>query len=551
MPVKPACAAACACLFALIMNTDTPGLTAGPADVSWRDARVRVTGGAIQGAVLDGGLRVFRGIPYAAPPVEARRWRPPQPVSPWSGVRPARDFGLACPQAFTELMTEPVAQSGEDCLALNVWSGANDPSERRPVMVWIHGGAYVQGAASQRHYDGAHLARAAGVVFVSVNYRLGPFGFFAHPELSAESGRNASGNQGLLDVVQALAWVRDNVAAFGGDPARVTLFGQSSGAGIVNALLTAPAAGTLFHRAILESGTVLGPMQHLRETWYMLTAGEAIGERVQKAAGIPASATGALASMRALPTAAVQAAADPQRPFSLGGNRYAPIVDGEVLREEPVAALEAGRFARVPVMVGSNENEGAVFAPLFGPTTVFSYAQLCAFAYGTHANAVLKLFPASSDAEAPLALARSLGMAAFVAPARRMAALMARHGVPAYLYHFTKRRPGEVGDRLGAFHGAEIPYVFGTLAERHVPGFGAIGVDDRDRQLSAQMIGYWTRFAATGDPNGGGAPAWPALDPRRGNAMEFGADLVVRDGVHVEACDVFDASFADWRTRRN
>jgi para-nitrobenzyl esterase len=533
------------------MTATMAGTPVAPSPASWIEARVRVTGGLIEGTVEGPtrDLRVFRGVPYAAPPVGDLRWRPPEPVAPWAGTRAARAFGLPCPQSFTELMTDPIASSGEDCLTLNVWSGARRADERRPVMVWVHGGAYVQGAASQRHYDGEALARTMGVVLVSMNYRLGPFGFFAHPALTVEGGRGASGNQGLLDVVQALRWVKDNVAAFGGDPSRVTLFGQSSGAGIVNALLTAPVAGALFHRAILESGTVLGPIQHRRDTWYMLTSGEAIGERVQRAAGVEGPE--ALAHLRRLSTAEIQAAADPQKPFSLGGNRYAPIVDGEVLREEPVAALEVGRFARVPVVVGANEDEGTVFAPLFGTTTAFAYAQLSAFAYGARAADVLRLFPAPIDAEAPAALARSLGIGAFVAPARRLAALMARHGGRAYLYHFTKRRPGAVGQRLGAFHGAEIPYVFGNLAERTIPGFGAIGVDERDRALSRQLMGYWGRFAAAGDPNGEGAPEWPVFDGRRRAVMEFGSDLRVSDGVHAEACDVFDAAYADWRSRRN
>jgi para-nitrobenzyl esterase len=539
---------ALACAFTML---ESGGARSAAPDASWADARVRVTGGAIQGA-LEGvarDVRSFKGIPYAAPPVGHLRWRPPDPVAPWNGSRSARHFGHACPQAFPELMTEPVASTGEDCLTLNVWTAAARHDERRPVMVWIHGGAYVQGASSIRHYDGERLARRARVVVVSLNYRLGPFGFFAHRVLSAESGRGVSGNQGLRDVIQALHWVQENAAAFGGDATRVTVFGQSSGAGVVNALLTAPAAGSLFHRAILESGTVLGPIQHLRQTWYLLPSGEAIGARVQAAARFDAAAP--LALMRALPTEGVQVAAEAQKPFTATGNRYAPIVDGDVLPEEPVAAMEAGRFAHVPIVVGANEDEGTLFKPLFGTTTAFTYAQLCAFAYGTHARDVLRLFPATSDADAPDAFARSLGAAAFVAPARRLARLAARHGVPAYLYHFTKRRPGDVGQRMGAFHGAEIPYVFGNLVERQVPGLGRIGVDARDTELSEQVIGYWARFAATGDPNGGGAPSWPKVDDRRTPVLELGAGTLVRDGVQVEACDVFDASFADWRKRRN
>ena len=536
---------------AVVMIPGTGGTPSAAPGVSWADARVRVTGGLVDGAIegLARDVRSFKGIPYAAPPVGDLRWRPPSPVAPWGDARAARQFGPACPQTFPELMTEPVASSGEDCLTINVWTAAETPTERRPVMVWIHGGAYVQGASSLRHYDGERLARRAGVVVVSLNYRLGPFGFFAHRALSAESGRGVSGNQGLRDVIQALHWVHENAAAFGGDASRVTVFGQSSGAGLVNTLLTSPAAGSLFHRAILESGTVLGPIQHLRETWYLLPSGETIGERVQKAAGV--DATDPLTRLRALTVEALQAAAEAQKPFTVTGNRYAPIVDGDVLPEEPVTALEAGRFARVPVIVGANEDEGTLFKALFGTTTAFTYAQLCAFAYGAHAKDVLRLFPATSDADAPDAFARSLGAAAFVAPARRLARLAARHGASAYLYHFTKRRPGDVGSRLGAFHGAEIPYVFGSLVDRQVPGLGRIGVDARDVELSDQVMDYWARFAATGDPNGAGAPEWPKVDGRRTPVLELGVESRVRDVVHAEACDVFDASFTDWRKRRN
>lgn len=516
---------------------------------AWHNGRVRVEGGALQGVRADG-VWSFKGIPYAAPPIGADRWRPPSPVRPWRGTRAASQFGPACPQALPELMLEDLGPTSEDCLTLNVWSGASAPDERRAVLVWVHGGAYIQGAASQRPYDGAALA-ARGVVVVSLNYRLGVFGFFAHPALSRESGRDASGNQGLRDILAALRWVRANVAAFGGDASRVTLFGESSGAGAINALLTSPLAEGLFHRAILQSGSVLGPLQHLRSTWYLLPPAESIGTRVQTALGVEGDpGAEALAAMRRRETTDVLRAADPQKPFSLGGNRYAPSVDGDVLPEEPAAALDAGRVAKVPVIAGANEDEGTVFLGLFGPTTPFGYAQLTAFAFGSRAQEVLRLFPARTDEEAKAALARSLGIAAFVAPARRLAAVMTRHGAPAYLYHFTKRRPGDAGLRLGAFHGSEIPHVFGTLAARDLPGLGRLDVDAADRELSDAMMRYWVAFAETGAPRAAGLPPWPQFDVTSRRVLELGVEVRAIEAPHAEACDVFDAAWAEWRARR-
>lgn len=515
----------------------------------WARAVVRLDEGAVRG-VRTGQVAAFRGIPYAAPPTGSRRWNAPAAPPSWTGVREATRFGPACPQALAELMLEDLGETGEDCLTLNVWSAAASPDERRPVMVWIHGGAYLQGAASQRPYDGAALA-ARGVVLVSINYRLGVFGFFAHPALSRASGRDASGNQGLLDAIAALQWVRRHATRFGGDPDRVTLFGESSGAGLVNALLTSPRSAGLFHRAILQSGSVLGPMQHLRDRRYLLPSAESIGEQVQAALSIEdADPDRALSAMRARDTAALLAAADPQKPFSFAGRRYAPIVDGLVLTEEPAEALDAGRFARVPVLAGANEDEGTVFQSLFGPTTPFSYAQIASVAYGSQAAEVLRLFPAATDEQARQALARSLGVAAFVAPARRIVAAVSAHGVPAYLYHFTKRRPGPAGDALGAFHGAEIPYAFGTLVARDLPRLGRLDLDAADRALSDAMMRYWVGFAASGVPEASGLPAWPRYDDGRRQTMTLGAEVRVTGPVHAEACAVFDAAWQQWRTAR-
>jgi para-nitrobenzyl esterase len=415
-------------------------------------------------------------------------------------------------------------------------------------MVWLYGGAFLVGASSQPVYDGERLARR-GVVVVTLNYRLGPFGFFAHPALSRQSPTASSGNYGLLDQVAALRWVPRNVASFGGDPGRVTLFGESAGAVSVNLLMVSPAARGLFHRAILESGTMLGRVQHLREGWYFQPAGEEVGRRV--AAAAHASEADPIGALRALTPDALLAVAQPQLPLSPAGNPFYPVVDGVVVPDEPALLVERGDFAHVPVIVGANADEGSVFATAAGGSTLAGYRLLVAFAYPRHAAQVLARFPASTDEEARGATADSLTVAGFTAPARRLAREVARTGAKAYVYDFTRVRPGSAGQRWGAFHGSEVAFVFGTLTPRTIDGFGELLVEERDRELSDQMAAMWVRFAATGDPNGQGGPTWPAYDPENRTVMEFGqAATGARRDPCAETCDLFDAIARDWQTRK-
>jgi para-nitrobenzyl esterase len=404
------------------------------------------------------------------------------------------------------------------------------------------------GASSQAVYDGEALARR-GVVVVSLNYRLGPFGFLAHPALSRQSPTSASGNYGLLDQVAALQWVQRNVENFGGDPARVTLFGESAGAVSVNLLLVSPAARGLFHRAILQSGTILGRVQHLREGWYFQPPAEEVGRRVARAA--QADETAAVATLRALTPDALLAAAQPQMPFSASGNPFYPVVDGVVVPDEPALLMARGEFARVPVIVGANADEGSLFAQAVGGASLVSYRLVAATAYPRHAAQVLARFPASTDEEARKAAAGSLTAVAFTSPARRLAREVARAGVKAYVYDFTRVRPGSAGERWGAFHGSELAFVFGTLTPRSVEGFGDLQVAERDLELSDQMAAAWVRFATTGDPNGPGAPAWPAYEPEGRAVMEFGqAATRARRDPCAETCDLFDAIAQDWQARK-
>lgn len=499
-----------------------------------------VTEGRLEGLVVDGApdVRAFLGVPYAAAPTGSNRWRAPGPALPWPGTRDAREFGPACIQSGDALLgSAGLERSSEDCLTLNVWTATQPGRDRLPVMVWIHGGGYLQGASSQRVYDGASLARR-GVVVVTLNYRLGPLGFLAHPELSAEAEARTSGNYALLDQIEALRWVRRNIARFGGDPGRVTLSGQSSGAGCVNALLVAPLAQGLFHRAILQSGSLLGPIQHLRDPWYSLTPAETVGTRVAKELG--AEGEGGLRRLREATPERLIAAARPQLPFTLAGNRFAPIVDGVVVPGEPAVLLERGEFKKVPVLVGANADEGSVFARVFDGFTLFGYRQVLAFAYGNHAEAVFKQYPAEDDEGARRALTVSLGHAAFVAPARRLAASVSKAGGRAWLYHFSRANAGESGRRFGAFHGAEVPYVFATLRPLQAPFLGAVEVAERDRLLSEEMASAWVRFAATGDPNGEGLTSWPAYDSSDDALLEFGETTTVRRRLQADVCDLFD-----------
>jgi para-nitrobenzyl esterase len=520
----------------------------------WSVPIARTDTGLVRGTWLDPGrgVRRFAGIPYAAPPTGDHRWQAPAPVEAWRGARDATAFGPACSQP-TDLpfaaRLGPVASTySEDCLTLNVWTPADSPSARLPVMVWIHGGAFLVGASSQPVYDGESLARR-GVVVVSLNYRLGPFGFLAHPALSRQSRTSSSGNYGLLDQVAALKWVQRNVGSFGGDPSRVTLFGESAGAVSVNLLLVSPSARGLFHRAILQSGTALGRVQHLSEGWYFQPPAEEVGRRV--AAAAKAAEADPLAALRSLAPEALLAAARPQMPFSAAGNPFYPIVDGAVVPDEPALLMEHGEFARVPVIVGANADEGSLFAQAVGGASLAGYRMVAATAYPRHAAQVLARFPASTDEEARKAAADSLTAVAFTAPARRLAREVARAGAKAYVYDFTRVRPGSAGERWGAFHGAEVPFVFGTLTSRSVEGFGDLEVGPRDRDLSDEMAAAWVRFAATGDPNGPGAPPWPAYDPETRTVMEFGqAATAARRDPCAETCDLFDAIARDWQTRK-
>jgi len=456
------------------------------------------------------GVRVFKGIPYAAPPVGALRWRAPQPVAKWAGIRKADTFGSPCVQPkgvgrlniAVDLPDSPAAS--EDCLYLNLWTAAQSASERRPVMFWIYGGAYNEGAGSSPHTDGSALARQ-GVIIVTFNYRLGPFGFYSHPELTKESGHDASGNQALMDTMAALRWVQTNIAAFGGDPRNVTIFGESAGAAMAAGLVGSPRASGVFRRAISESGGWMGLAVAAMRTRQQ--AELPAGRR-----GEPPPALMPLAELRAKPAAEIA------RTFSGAGM----IVDGWVIPEDQSLTFSQGRQQAVDVLVGSNKDEGT-FAPAMPASVWTGFVRQ---RWGDLADDFLKLYPAGSDEEA----ARSSPMAfrdELAWHMRLYANLQSKRGSRAYWYFFTHEPPyAPTARNLKTAHGAEIPYVFNTLgAPRTFPDTSSpelASASASDRARAGTVSSYWVNFARTGDPNGKGLAPWRAFSDANADPVILG-----------------------------
>jgi para-nitrobenzyl esterase len=467
----------------------------------------RTVTGMVVGVAEDG-LNVFRGIPFAAPPVGDARWAPPSPPPSWDGERVATEFARACPQgAVTDGQLS--GRVDEDCLYLNVW--APEDAEALPVMVWIHGGGFTSGATSVPLYGGERLARE-GVVVVSTAYRLGPLGFLAHPELTEETSMGgvkvgASGNYGLLDQIAALRWVQDNIAAFGGDPDQVTIFGESAGGIAVSMLAASPLARGLFHRAISQSGGSFGPTRFpgaMGENMPTLEDAERAGE----ALGTELGAT-TIAELRAVNAATIIDTA--RRKPGIGW----PIVDGWVIPGDQHELYEAGRFNDTPVLIGINSDEGAFFR--FGPDSADEYVASVKQRFGPFADQVLTAFAvdetgSSTQASRDLSTNAGFGWHTWV-----WAKLQAERGEsPVYAYLFDQRPPyppeHRLADSKGAPHASEMVYMFDHLDLYPLPW------TDSDRAISRAMVRYWTRFAKTGDPNAGGLPNWPkytAAKPRR------------------------------------
>jgi para-nitrobenzyl esterase len=474
---------------------------------------VTLPAGQLRGAAAAGGA-VFKGIPFAAPPVGDLRWREPAPAKTWPGVRDATKFGSRCMQSGQDV--------SEDCLYLNVWTPDWPPKSRKPVMVWIHGGGNFAGAGSEPIFDGEAFARR-GVVLVTANYRLGVFGFFAHPELTAESARHASGNYGLMDQIAALKWVRDYITRFGGDPRNVTIFGESAGSLDINVLMTSPLAKGLYSRLIGESGPVVAPPP--------LADGEKKGLSV--ATGLKA---GSIKAMRAISAEELQKATGQGLQFL--GPLLGVVVDGWVLPRAPFQVFQAGQEHRIDLLLGSNARE--LSRPFF---PVAGLKEGIEADFGPLAPQAMQIYRVGDAVEPPADPVLGSVMAQWATDSQFRCGTVAElvwHSQArnrSYEFQFSRVPPGR--ESVGAAHASEIPYVFGTLpVAGRAPN--APKYDSTDSAVSDQMQQYWANFAKTGDPNGGSLPKWPIFDPASRAYMEFTADgPIAREGLRRAACDLF------------
>ncbi len=456
---------------------------------------VTISQGTLSGTLGDG-VRVFKGIPYAAPPVGQRRWKPPARPARWQGIRDATAFGPSCMQPnlpADNVYYDPPAAMSEDCLTLNVWSPA--AAHKAPVIVWIHGGALTIGGSGEPLYDGGNFARR-GVVFVSINYRLGVFGWLALPALSAESPHDASGNYGLLDQIAALKWVRDNIAAFGGDPHNVTIMGESAGALSVTYLLASPLARGLFGKAIAESANMRA-VPELRRKAYGQRSAEQIGKKFAASVGAPG-----LKALRAMSAEALLHAAKKGRFWSRG------TIDGWSLPEQVVDAFEQGHEAKVPLLAGFNyaeiRSQRSLLPP--APPTSAAYKQQIVRRYRDLAPQFLRLYPAS---DIPRSMLKTVRDAVYGWATELMVRRESAAGRPAYLYFFHHCYPAASSRNLCGFHASELPFVFGHVGKDAVlPVNWPRPEGSRQKALSDAMIGYWVSFAKTGKPTSPGYPAW-------------------------------------------
>jgi para-nitrobenzyl esterase len=466
---------------------------------------VKIDSGALAGAVSDGVLS-FKGAPFAAPPVGPLRWRAPQPATAWTGVRKATEYGHDCmqlpfPSDAAPLGTKP----DEDCLVMNVWRPANSEGRKLPVMVWIYGGGFVNGGSSPAVYDGSQFARQ-GIVFVSFNYRLGRFGFFAHPALTkANADGGLLGNYAYMDQIAALKWVQRNAAAFGGDASNVTVFGESAGGGSVHMLLTSPLAKGLFARAVIESGGGRGGLLGSRSVHDV----EPTGVAFAKANGIEGDGPGALAALRALPQEKLVNGLNMASMGAAAGT-YAggPMLDGKIVVEDPDRAYRAGRNAKVPVMIGANSMDigfasAKTMDELFKPFGANSAKARAAYDPGNTGDV--------RAVGAKVAMDRTMEE-----PARFTAAEFARQGLPSYEYRFSYVATSMRKQWPGAPHATEIPYVFDTVAAKY-----GNDLTPADEATARAANLYWGNFAKTGDPNGPGLPHWPRYAPSTDGIMDF------------------------------
>ena len=492
----------------------------------------RVTGGVVEGTVADG-LSVFKGIPFAAPPVGELRWKAPQPVAPWTDVKQTVTFGNSCMQnAGTARSMGDTSEISEDCLYLNVWTPAARASDKLPVLVWIYGGGFTGGMTSVPMYNGENLAKK-GIVVVSIAYRVGPFGFLAQSELSAESGRG-SGNYGLEDMLAGLEWVKKNIGQFGGDPSKVTIFGHSAGGMAVSMLAASPAAAGLFRGAICMSGGSMAPLR--------TGARGETGMRVPALSMAEADGAAFLEKLGASDIAAARgiSAEDIQKAISGSGVSFRPVADGHIIMGDQYLLYQAGRFNDTPILLGSTSDEAASFGAR--KTTVAEFVKQENANYGPEAADILAVYPHANDEEASLSSKQLSRDSMFGWNTWTWARMQAQNGKgKAFLYYFDHAPTSPDG----AGHGLDVPYAFQTLAERNgvPPEAGSIALSD-------VVSSYWVNFTKTGDPNADGLPAWPAFSDASPRAMVF------RDGAaaaetypNMEKLQAMDKYFARLRAQ--
>jgi len=477
---------------------------------------VKIDTGLISGtSTSSDDVRVFKGIPFAAPPVGDLRWRAPQPAAHWEGVRKADQFGPVCMQQSRPGSTPAPS---EDCLYVNVWTGAKAASERRPVIVWTYGGAFTGGSGSEPRYDGEALARK-GAVIVTYNYRLGAFGFFAHPELDKESDHHTSGNYAMMDMAAVLHWVQRNITAFGGDPNRVTIDGESAGAMLVSSMVGSPEGKGLFKRAVSQSGAWMGIGIGKMTTH---AQAEEAGEKLAQTLGAKS-----LAELRAVP------AAD----LLKNGRGTGIIVDGWYVPEDLSATFTKGRENDVDILVGSNRDEGTFFARPGSDLNATQFESHAKERYGNLSENFAKIYPVTNDAEAAAAgLAGTRDEIGW--HMRTWAQLQSKKGKDkAYLYFFTRVPPTVEGrPSRGATHTVELFYMFNNL----LPG---TPWTDVDKKLADTMSSYWVNFAATGNPNGKGLPEWPVYKEKADQAMILGDTVSVGTGIQPAMLAFYDSYY--------
>ena len=532
-----------------VASAQTPGDMSGDVPQGRLTDLVRVTGGLVRGNDTGDGMKSYLGIPYAAPPVGPLRWRPPVPAESWEGERDGRTFGPECvqPESLSDFYRAPHSPMSEDCLYLNVWTKADRKDERLPVMVWIHGGALVEGSGNR--YPGEGLANK-GVVIVTLNYRLGPFGFFAHPELTEENGGNSSGNQGFLDQIEALRWVQDNISEFGGDPENVTIFGESAGSWSASVLQASPLARGLFHKVIGQSGSRFLPQWHRSKATGYAPSAESWGQQIAgKIAGVEAPG---LEDIRAIPAEHIMDVYVKDPELLMNFDALA-IVDGEVL-PDPVADIFArGEQADVPVLIGSNQDEATTFsmelhdqeyastldfkalfldvAPLFLPEVSEQLPAL--YPLETPSGARQSYFDLQTDVQ-------------FTQPMREWANNMATVSSPVFVYWWRWAPPLKGNRELGAFHAADVPYVFGMIGNESI--FSG-GIDDtpEERAFSDLIMTIWTNFAKTGDPSVAHMFDWPEYHQEEQKMFVLGTELYVEEGIRRKRTDAISEAFAERR----